>query len=1841
MSVQTGSVTMVALGVVTHPTLRPGVHLRWFVDPGLGFPPLGFDVFRRPERLGNPSSLTFKGESEGVLPQSFTRGATAWSTASGQTPSEIFASATASGDVRLLRPSGTSAITCRMDRSERPIRRIEIDIVHDVPQFTRLLPFEFVVWGIAGDERVARGAVTLTQQNALTVVGVTITGDALEGFQIEGGRQINNFYGILGVRWSPVLGEADVGWGTPLNPRRIGFPSTMPGYLVTHKYSPDKGLGMEDWLEAADRLSPTGAHADLTVPLSQRFGPPTFTGTRQVLEAALARRSLTKASGSAQEPTISLDAVQLVLIGALDPDFARLAGLGLVDSSAVPSERYDYKLVAYWPGKLRQQVVCVDVPNGGGQIPTGGTVSLPGGGGGTTLVTAGTILERPNPGATLEVAGVAGAAWSPDGQRIVTWRRAGGVRVWHLSGDELLKLAHDTGALAAAWSPDGQQVMTWAEDQIVRLWRVADGSLQQAMKHPSPVLGAGWRAQGDRFVTWAEDGNVRIWDASASVRPLTSLSMPKCTGAVWSPDGQRMLGWAQNGEARIWAVDGAGDPRLLRHPSRLLGAAWSPDGQEVLSWADNGDLLIWPGDGSADPRLLRHPPGLLGAAWSPDGKLLLSWHRDGAARLWETASGSPVRIFSHDVAVVGAAWSPDGRRMLTWTADGVLRVFELEVDAPPLTFTGAGKVIGASWGGGHKVVTWTGNGVAQIWEVPGRIRTLTFALPAATDWVRLTGRSAGPEPLTIRAFIGSEIATTQVAPSGPVTTITVEALGTTSVTVTGNEVTVTQICRLQMVREPDLQEVWMCFGVTPQQVPSLTPPAQLAATALPGFARDGFAEQFVGLVIEPPPPPRSARDLYPRGRSIHDPVAYEVRRRADGAQPVADPATGPWLDLITDPFSGEPFWADMATLPAAGQVRPVVRSTLRPALHSSPSGWPAGPQDLVDGRLDPNVRYYSYRVRGRDLFGRLSDWSPLVTVDAADRVAPPAPAALSARWIDRADSWLGLDDMAELAAAGVDRAIVARWSWPKARREQAPDSQTFRVYWHSRPMSIVLSTITTDPQVAAATYTVSVGLGLGGAPPADAFHGDWLRQDNRQYLIRASSATDPTTLTLDATDLPPPTRGFCALSMRAPDPQRLDLLGNPLRPDKAHATAWERRARQGPIITVEAAILQRTSGVVITCSKVQPNTPRPQVTTVVLNPDWHWSGALPEAPELVIGTEAPWRVLGSTLGRVAVLLVDTKDRKAPPVGQAVLRATDMQTLVLNAQLPATAPFTVLGGTASADGSNLEVLGHATAPLRLIVAPVTNANRLIWLPDHQVVLDDITLPVTDTMPQATGHVGVSAVDGRPWTADLRTRPGEPGGPGNEGPVASVAIRRDYLAVPTATVTPAGTTGPDELWAPIPDEFSGQTRFPLRWSTAGANNFHIDHATLDAVLDADLADRAARRGAYVGLPALDAPGLAQWRTKQAVLSAADLQKLATAQPTAFLPLTPGPLSAADPLLADTQTGWLRWLAPLDGSAPGRHFLRVRAIDAAGNSGPPGPSTLPIRVPDAHRPLPPRLRGVIASDRALWVEWDATDPEAGEYRIMRIDGATTPDPAGMLEVATVQREHCPGPLRVVGGQLHLPGATPNQLIALYDAAEYDPVKAPGAQSAQPLAGSFSLAGTTVSGIGLPDGTLLYAVVRPAPGASPTLATSPTARAYRDAAVLSDVPYQYRVVAVRQARSDLAATISVASLPSDAVGGVSYDARPPVPPLATAVWDATRAAVRVSWSPAGLPAGLELALQRLAEGDEMWQRASGWVAATEASFDDIAAVSGQTYTYRLRARGRTGRASQDEPVIGPVTIP
>ncbi|MCA1586678.1 MAG: hypothetical protein LC791_18540, partial [Acidobacteria bacterium] len=285
MALQTGAVSLLALGAQGHPTLRDGVHLRWNVDASRGFPPFGFDVFRRRHRHGTPVSLDFTGETPRVLPKLTTFGDTTWHTE--RYAPELDRVQIAPGTRTVFRPMG-SAVDCRFDRTKGLVRRVELDITQwEVTQPNEPAK-QLTIWGIAGDERVSSGSITIDHTSHRQVITVAVQGDALEGIQLWSGR-----YGILAMRWVFVADEADVGWGKPLNPMRIGFPVTAPGYRVRHAHSPDLGNGAQDWLEASDRMrlgleSSAGGLTPLLPPeLALRFGPPRFADLRELMRKSL------------------------------------------------------------------------------------------------------------------------------------------------------------------------------------------------------------------------------------------------------------------------------------------------------------------------------------------------------------------------------------------------------------------------------------------------------------------------------------------------------------------------------------------------------------------------------------------------------------------------------------------------------------------------------------------------------------------------------------------------------------------------------------------------------------------------------------------------------------------------------------------------------------------------------------------------------------------------------------------------------------------------------------------------------------------------------------------------------------------------------------------------------------------------------------------------------------------------------------------------------------------------------------------------------------------------------------------------------------------------------------------------------------------------------------------------------------------------------------------------------------------------------------------------------------------------------------------------------------------
>jgi hypothetical protein len=125
----------------------------------------------------------------------------------------------------------------------------------------------------------------------------------------------------------------------------------------------------------------------------------------------------------------------------------------------------------------------------------------------------------------------------------------------------------------------------------------------------------------------------------------------------------------------------------------------------------------------------------------------------------------------------------------------------------------------------------------------------------------------------------------------------------------------------------------------------------------------------------------------------------------------------------------------------------------------------------------------------------------------------------------------------------------------------------------------------------------------------------------------------------------------------------------------------------------------------------------------------------------------------------------------------------------------------------------------------------------------------------------------------------------------------------------------------------------------------------------------------------------------------------------------------------------------------------------------------------------------------------------------------------------------------------------------------------------------------------------------------------------------------YYYRLVA-----EDLDGN---ASKPSPAVMNRAYDLRPLAPPPAQAVWNSSTGVVNVNWNTDGLTPDLEVSLQRAEAGNDFWARIKGWTPAATGQARDLNPSRGSTYEYKLRVRNKSGRTSDNEPIIGPISIP
>ena len=172
--------------------------------------------------------------------------------------------------------------------------------------------------------------------------------------------------------------------------------------------------------------------------------------------------------------------------------------------------------------------------------------------------------------------------------------------------------------------------------------------------------------------------------------------------------------------------------------------------------------------------------------------------------------------------------------------------------------------------------------------------------------------------------------------------------------------------------------------------------------------------------------------------------------------------------------------------------------------------------DFSDG-TQPLKGWYAYQVRGVDIFGRRSAYSTAARVRLLQRVPPPPPGSVQARYIVHGDPLLSAGDAALVPNPGQER-LVVRFAWTQALATQAPRIVHFSIYHQAAfpppTEGSVLATIDnhdgtftalTDLTLADPTHYVDGSLLSGANPLTDPGHE---AQANSFFVLSATGGAN-------------------------------------------------------------------------------------------------------------------------------------------------------------------------------------------------------------------------------------------------------------------------------------------------------------------------------------------------------------------------------------------------------------------------------------------------------------------------------------------------------------------------------------------------------------------------------------------------------------------------------------------------------------------------------------------------------------------------------------------------------------
>ncbi len=146
---------------------------------------------------------------------------------------------------------------------------------------------------------------------------------------------------------------------------------------------------------------------------------------------------------------------------------------------------------------------------------------------------------------------ISSVAFSPDGKFVLTGSEDNTAKLWDLTGKEIRHFvghqervtgmtvvkSSSEGVTSVAFSPDGKYVLTGSEDNMVKLWDLTGRELLTFIGHSKKVRSVTFSPNGKFVLSGSDDNTAKLWDVESGEELATLLSMNAADWVVTTPSG--------------------------------------------------------------------------------------------------------------------------------------------------------------------------------------------------------------------------------------------------------------------------------------------------------------------------------------------------------------------------------------------------------------------------------------------------------------------------------------------------------------------------------------------------------------------------------------------------------------------------------------------------------------------------------------------------------------------------------------------------------------------------------------------------------------------------------------------------------------------------------------------------------------------------------------------------------------------------------------------------------------------------------------------------------------------------------------------------------------------------------------------------------------------------------------------------------------------------------------------------------------------------------------------------------------------------------------------------------